>query len=517
MSFKLLIVDDEPIIREGLKSTVPWANYDMEVVGVAEDGEAALDWLKNNGTVDLVLTDVRMPVMDGLQLANQIATQYPKMKIVMISGYDEFKYAQQAIQIGVRDYLLKPVDIDELMEVTQKVKDEMEEERQTFTNHRQLNISQAMYQQLFDGISIHSDTLRDLQSLSMYPFITMVQEYAKETGHLSEYLLDKWQVGWKRQIKDAFSKEGYMAYSVFLSENVLLTCVEATEAETTPSFIEEVVASVELPLNMVIYPTSILLGDLHEVYPDLLQGIERIAIEEQPVYSAYSPHSERDLGTWKQEWEETFVELIFTADYNTVKSQMQELFTQLHKEKIPLSNVKELFQSIIHSIVVTLGSSFNEDESIFYRKEINVHVWNSLSLLQKKFEEDVEKVLSFIQQKENKMWMIERAEHYIQSYYASDIKAHEVADVVNVSPNYFSTLFKQKTGKSFNEYLNELRVEKAKTLLEETPLKINEIAEMVGFHEYKYFVDVFKRFVHLTPTKYRAWMSSKEKVQEKER
>jgi two-component system, response regulator YesN len=100
-------------------------------------------------------------------------------------------------------------------------------------------------------------------------------------------------------------------------------------------------------------------------------------------------------------------------------------------------------------------------------------------------------------------WLIERAEQYIRSYYTSPIKAHEVADVINISPNYFSSLFKLKTGKSFNDYINTLRVEAAKQLLEETPFNVNEIAEKVGYREYKYFVDVFKKFTGYTPTKYR--------------
>jgi two-component system response regulator YesN len=113
-----------------------------------------------------------------------------------------------------------------------------------------------------------------------------------------------------------------------------------------------------------------------------------------------------------------------------------------------------------------------------------------------------------VKQTNSKDLLMERAEKYIQQYYQEQIKAHEVADFINITPNYFSTLFKQKTGKSFNEYVNQLRVEAAKRLLEETPFNINEIAEKVGYSEYKYFVDVFKKMTGYTPSHYRNLTSS---------
>ncbi|UFU00785.1 response regulator [Radiobacillus kanasensis] len=515
MSFKLLIVDDEPIIREGLKSTIPWDSYGMEVVDVVEDGEAALEWMENHNAIDLVLTDVRMPNMDGLQLATHLTSRFPNVKIVMISGYDEFKYAQQAIQLGVEDYLLKPVDVDELVQVVEKVAKEMEVEREKSAKHQQLNISHAMYHQVFDHTSILPDNLKAFQSLCIYPFLTMVKEYVRVTEQFSDQKVDRWQQEWMKQIHKQFLQHEWSVFSIFTTENVLLSCVVDPEQNLQPSKIIDIVKETNMPFDIVLNSTQIPLGKLHQVYPKLVRNIERIAVEEQVVTATekilqVSPDLE-----WLKEQEDTFNEFIFQSNSKGLEEQTEKVFQHFLAEQYTLQQAKHVLETIIQHVVSRFDPLFDRDilvNDFTFTREVNVHVYNSFRLLEEVFIQDLMKVVHLLQRKDNKLWMIERAEHYIHSYYASDIKAHEVADVIHLSPNYFSSLFKQKTGKNFNEYLNELRVEKAKVLLEETPLKINEIADTVGFHEYKYFVDVFKRFVQMTPTKYRSWMSSKKKV-----
>ncbi|WP_199868547.1 helix-turn-helix domain-containing protein, partial [Virgibacillus senegalensis] len=138
---------------------------------------------------------------------------------------------------------------------------------------------------------------------------------------------------------------------------------------------------------------------------------------------------------------------------------------------------------------------------------LDFQCYNTYQAIQFLFENDIRNLMNKCQltHVENNNWLMERAETYIKNYYTTDIKAQEVADVINISPNYFSSLFKQRTGRNFNEYVNVLRVEQAKTLLADTPFKVREVAEQVGYHEYKYFVEVFKKFVGMTPTEYRKW------------
>lgn len=394
MPFKMLIVDDEPIICRGLQQTIPWDEYMVEVVDLAYDGAEAIQKIQEHGDIDLVLTDVRMPNVDGLRLAAFLAENYPDIRMIIISGYDDFKYAQQAIQLGVKDYLLKPVEVDELLQVITKITSTLQEERKAAQQIYQMNLQNAIFHQVLDLPDTAPNHSGLFANVRIYPFVTMLKEYKNKTKDLSEEELQNVAVDWENQVEKWLNSQGFSCVSVFPSKNVLLTCVTNHLSDFTPrnlNFQE---------LNGVVNDTDITIGQLNEVYLRLYEDTRYIPFSEDGV--VVSPVSE--------------------------------------------------------------------------------------SLANKSKAND---------------WLMDRAEQYIKTYYASPIKAHEVADVINISPNYFSSLFKQKTGKSFNEYINTLRVDAAKQLLEETPFNVNEIAEKVGYREYKYFVDVFKKFTGYTPTKYR--------------
>jgi two-component system, response regulator YesN len=399
MPFKMLIVDDEPIICRGLQQTIPWDEYMVEVVDLAYDGAVAIQKIQEHGDIDLVLTDVRMPNVDGLRLAAFLAENYPDIRLIIISGYDDFKYAQQAIQLGVKDYLLKPVEVDELLRVITKITSTLQEEQESAQQIYQMNLQNAIFHQVLDlpdTTPNHSGLFADVR---IYPFVTMLKEYKNKTKDLSEEELQNLAVDWENQVEKLLNSQGFSCVSVFTSKNVLLTCVTNHLSDFTPRNLDF------QELNCVVNDTDITIGQLNEVYLRLYED------------TRYIPFSE-------------------------------------------------------DGVVVSPVS-----ESLANRSKAND-------------------------------WLMDRAEQYIKTYYASPIKAHEVADVINISPNYFSSLFKQKTGKSFNEYINTLRVDAAKQLLEETPFNVNEIAEKVGYREYKYFVDVFKKFTGYTPTKYRNVMAN---------
>lgn len=394
MSFKMLIVDDEPIICRGLQQTIPWDEYMVEVVGLAYNGAEAIQKLKDHHDIDLVLTDVRMPNVDGLKLAAFIHENYPDIRTIIISGYDDFKYAQQAIQLGVKDYLLKPVDVDELLRVITKITSTLQEERKAAHHTYQTNLKNTILHQVLDVPETIPNFTGLFTNVRIYPFVTMLKEYNNKTKDLSEEILHGLKTDWENLVENSLMSQGYESVSVFTSKNVLLTCVTNYQPALTPE-------NLSFPeLYCVFNDTEITIGQLYEVYQRLYEDTRYLPYSKQGFI--VSPVSE-------------------SSDYNPKGSD----------------------------------------------------------------------------------WLIERAEQYIRSYYASPIKAHEVADVINISPNYFSSLFKQKTGKSFNDYINTMRVEEAKQLLEETPFNVNEIAEKVGYREYKYFVDVFKKFTGYTPTKYR--------------
>ncbi|MCC3356872.1 response regulator transcription factor [Bacillus sp. REN16] len=382
MTYKMLIVDDEPIISRGLQQTIPWETINVEVVDTAHDGEDAIQKITQYENIDIVITDVRMPKMDGLQLATYLHEHFRHIRTIIISGYNEFAYAQKAIRVGVKDYLLKPVDIDELIGKVEQFTHEINLEQRRKKEQFESGLQNAIIQQLSDLQEDHSAQLERYGHLPIFPFISMQPHYIKKIANLSPEEIDSFKNEWKSTIELGLQVDGYNSFSFFTEENILLTC---------------------------IYGEAHLSIEIHNDKFDL-----------QFV------------------WNDT---------------------------SIPIRELKQVYEKLVNQSKDLLLKGLDKQDLL-----------------------------------------IDQAQNYIREYYRTDIKVHEVADVINITPNYFSSLFKQKTGVNFNEYVNQLRVEEAKLLLAETPFKVNEISEQVGFHEYKYFVAVFKKITGMTPTDYRKFV-----------
>lgn len=509
MTYKLLIVDDEPIICRGLQMTVPWSDYQVEVAAIAFDGQDAIQKLKEHGDIDFVLTDVTMPNMDGIELASFIAKNYPKIRTVIISGYDEFKYAQQAIQLGVRDYLLKPVEVNELLDVIQKITAEIQEQRKELQQYWQLNIKNAIFHQVFEAAGPVAKELELVAGVRIYPLLTMIREYRQAVAQSSEDI-QAFNTNWENSISDKLRQNGLESVSLFTDKNCLLSCLVDYPGQLQP---EEIFSIFEdSSLLFVFHDTDILLKDLSAVYPTLVKDSKYLPFYEQGFVT--SPVKQTFTKAWRDEIGAELISTIFKCQWSKVRTGIQRLFSYLENERFFLDEAAQVCSQILEKAVGHYAALFRREPDqteLYFKKFVDVSLSNSYRLLREMFEHDIEHILSQLDVKnaDSKDWLIERAETYIKQYFQKPIKAQEVADVIHISPNYFSTLFKHKTGKSFNEYVNHLRVEAAKELLEETLLNVNEIAEKVGYREYKYFVDVFKKQTGYTPTNYRKLASSK--------
>lgn len=521
MTFKLLIVDDEPIIRRGLKSTIPWEENDVEVIDTAFDGADAIRKIKDHKDLDIVVTDVRMPNVDGLQLSRFLSTHYPQIKIIIISGYDEFKYAQQAMQLGVQDYLLKPVDIDKLLMVVSKVTNEILEQRMELEQVHQTNLKNEIYHQIFDYSVNRSSNLEPFQDFKVYPFISMLGNYAHIAKNKSGNELKKVKFIWKNTIEKCLKSQGLATVSTFTSENILLSCIsnihdQDLSSEKVLSILNESACDLAFSFHFVLYETEIKLGKLNPTYTYLRRNIQYLPIEKGNIICPIKETIKKSSQSCPRELENELLTAVFQSKEEKIEAMVSDLFNYFENHHFFLEDVAQCCSNIVKKIVDRYENLFSEevmDRKLHFNEKVDVDLFNSYCLLKELLLEDLDQVIKLLGKKESdgKYWLIEKAKDYIRSYYNSDIKAHEVADVINISPNYFSSIFKQRTGKNFNEYVNEIRVNNAKDLLEETPFKVHEIAEQVGYHEYKYFVEVFKRFSSMTPTQYRKLVLNRSK------
>ncbi|MFS0752605.1 response regulator [Oceanobacillus sp. 1P07AA] len=510
-SYRILIVDDEPIIRLGLQQTIPWGKYQIEKVETACDGLDAIRKIEELGGIDLVLSDVRMPNMDGLQLASYLHKNQPQTKTMLISGYDEFAYAKKAIQSGVKDYLLKPVDINELESKVNSLIYELEAEQNVKNEIRQKEIKNIIYQQIYH-FPQETVNLNRYPDNRIYPFISSVKEYEKQTGKLSEQDLACFNQQWKGTIEQTTEKLGFDAVSIFVHRNQLLTClIEPIDSEINPIQVAEIITHTHS--NSFIWSDSVIkVMDLKDKYNQLKTVYDYLPLtrERDVIFSNYQM-DRPDSQIYPFEVEKELIDTLFhrkPIQHNQVENWISALFDHFRSHSFLLQEVQDacshMLSGIIKEYEVLLGEISVKLDCHFF-KELDLILFNSYSSLQHLFEQDVELIMKKLayHKVEKADWLISQAEGYIKEYFRTTIKVQEVADVVNVSSNYFSTLFKQKTGENFNEYVNKLRVDEAKSLLINTPFKVSEISKQVGFQEYKYFVSVFKKFSGLTPTNYR--------------
>jgi two-component system, response regulator YesN len=518
MSIKILIVDDEPIICQGLRLTIPWETYGFEVVGEAFDGKQALEYLFHH-PIDIVLTDVRMPEMDGIQLAKAIYEQTPQTRVIVISGYEEFEYARESFRWGVKDYLLKPVDIDELLTILQKLKVDIALERESDQKQHHDQI-----QQYFTQLILSQQPVNDVV-LEEHTFCVIgseLENYATLIERYSQSELEQIRLQWKNMFSSLFSNSHHKSLSFFTHPNLLLTfCYTEQDAYTLENDIEFLLKKVKEDWNGIA-PLTFGISNVFQdfttakiAYEQVLEGLEhKETLKNLPIVNIKLEKQQRKSSTKINEL--ILVEALFRQDMNELKIHVDQLFESLSSKQYHFSAIVEvcceLYMTIERRLREVLSESALIDSNFHLSKPIDLHTYNSNEWLKRLFLEDLEKCLTLISNENmgKKSWVVEKAKDYILSHFHRDLKASEVANEIHITPNYFSMIFKKEFGQSFNEYLNELRIEKAKRLLTETSDRIFEIAEEVGYKEYKYFVQVFRKKTCMSPTEYREYKATKE-------
>ncbi|TDQ37737.1 AraC family two component transcriptional regulator [Aureibacillus halotolerans] len=504
MKASLMIVEDEPVILRGLKETIPWENYGVNLTASAKNGKVAIDMLLNDPSIDIVLTDVRMPQMDGLELAEYIARHFPKIHVVILSGYDEFSYAKKAISLGVEEYLLKPINLNELEQTMSRLSEKIGQGHSEQLKRQHLTLENRMYHQLFE-VTTGEDGEHDAASMYVFPMVSMVKNYKEED-------FTKWtREEWKTKAEGCFKEQGYWTTSMFMGENQLLTCAAVVDTNDIP-LLRALQRDSSYRLQFVVSAKSVPLHQLSTVWDELVQTAKGLPLsKESIVYSTASPEVIKTPPPFVSE--QKLKEAISENDRETMTHLVQLWIIEMEREGVFLEDVLKEGMQLLDMVMgrFTQNGVVYQSLPVQHLKDVDVTLYNSYSLVKGVLLQDLYDIADWLDasRSDNKSWLVEQAMNYIHQHYMTDIKALEVAKEVHISPNYFSSLFKEKTGKNFNEFVNELRIAKARELLQGTHMKVHEVAETVGFQEYKYFSEVFKRFSQMTPSVYRKLLVTK--------
>ncbi|WP_248927279.1 response regulator [Paenibacillus hamazuiensis] len=518
MTIKMLIVDDEPIICRGLRETIPWDTVGVTVTGEASDGAEALELIARE-PVDLVLTDIHMDGMDGLALSRELRSKYPHIRIIILSGYDDFEYARQAIRIGVEDFLLKPVDIDELMAMVRRIGEELAQEAEGRKRHIRDGWLHWLNRLLQSGGSFPEGEDRPAvpEGATGFRFaVSQLENYGLWAGRLADEERKSLRRNWEHALHDALGGEGLDAYSLFWHPNVLVTlCIEFRAADIDG--LRAALSGITVPqaeesrLLIGISPVFHGFSEAYARFEEAMAAVQLIpTLKERTVLigEAAAVRRKNRGASIAAELETRMLGLLFgdsEAELDMAAAELMETAREkgIHPADIALA-VKEL-KIAVRRRLRSGSAALSEEIEALLAVDIDLFAHNSYRSLESLLRGELKSLFNLIRSSAHgkNHWMIDRVKKYIESRYSSDVKASEVAAWLQITPNYFSIVFNQYFGKGFAEYLNEVRIEHAKAMLSATHDRVFEIAEKVGYNDYKYFCSIFKSYTGLTPTQYR--------------
>ncbi|WP_441911231.1 response regulator transcription factor [Paenibacillus sp. MCAF9] len=533
---RALIVDDEFEIREGLRNRFPWETFGIDEVLLADDGDTAL-MLALDMRPDLIVTDIKMNRMSGLEFLRSLtAVENYKPEAIVVSGYDDFELVKQAIQIGVMDYILKPINLDELTQIVRKTMDHIHRKRMDHHNEQQL-INQVRFaipkmreELLREMIEQDYDPYREarrrhrLQTLNLEwianQHMTLVVVEADdlkaiENRHTKEKDLILFGIG--NVVNQTLEEDYPHPFALCMDSSnrwiVIFSCSRPEHAELSRGLaqlcLQRINDFVKVKASAGMRTTPCTFENLHEMYAEAINVLEQKAVyggnrlfTEQGLFyegdgsdlSLSEPEEVLDLVKYGTDEEITaamdrFVEMVQAWRLNQLRDIQQKIFEWLF----------EVFRRAAAAGVPSknLGSNPIAVWELLEQYDTlqSLRVQTELFLLA--IAADFRKLSNTPSQ------IVYEAEKILHRDYAESLTLQSVAMAVHVTPVWLSKLFKKEKRKTFLEYLTEIRIEKAKEMLGDIKYKVYQISFQVGYKDPVHFSKLFKKQVGCTPKEYR--------------
>lgn len=511
--YKAIIVDDEEMIRKGIKNVIQWASLGIDEVHIASSAKEAFEKMQNI-KFNIMITDICMPEMDGLTLVKEVNEINPELKIIVLTGFDNFEYAQKYCKMNVNDFLLKPVDEEELTSVIKKIVKDLDSERDKIEKHRkivrvegteqQLKLDQLMQNIIYD---INSE-----EAINSIKKEYKLDNYNKFKVVILKHILDD-NLSWKNHYKLLNLSVKKACIEVVDCDNkgitfedrdrniiILLFATNNDKFEENIKFLIQYLKD-EYNINQrVIWGSSV--DDISKANISYNDGIMLINKAQSNVNNVNSLESEQEIKKYNE-------------SLYYLKKSISENINKLDN----LINIYDRFSKLIESynlsiylirkscfdIATTVYFSYiNEFDNMNNDKinslAISIHGTDKESTI--KITRDFIIQLYGIDDKENKDIII-KAKKYIKNNLDKSISVYSIAEMLYVNPTYFSRLFKNSTGEGCNNYIIRKKIEKAKYLFKTTSMKTGKVAEIVGYKDSNYFSLTFKKQTGFTPKEFR--------------
>ncbi len=504
---KFIIADDEPIVREGLKTIIDWSEMGFTLCDEASDGNEALEKIMEKNP-DLVILDIKMPELSGIKVAEIVRQKGYRGKIIILSGFSDFAYAQAAIRQGVESYLVKPIDEEELIDTLLNVRKKIEKENFTkFYYSKKLHTRDMLLKHLLTDPMPNIDHDFNGYELTFHesPYQLVMLDYS----HCRNIDIRSYYDYWREMCSD------YPAEYIMIENTIVLLIQGMTSIQNFTvninSWLNKASQEGFFPPFVIISDTFRKVSCFHENYKKLKSiSVRRFFYYEdnKPIYLDTLTSNEAFVFAEKLNPIE-FIESIYMAimdkNISLIGMTAKKLYYVLQSRDFTVEQIYQILINCILQLQALLKETYIKEFLEFNEKELINQIcscstlYEIISLLENQFT-----LFCNYVKKSSEVKIIEKILNYIDIHYNEDLKLEKIADLFGYNPAYLGRLLYCRIGTNFNLYIERKRLDKAKDMLVHTDIKIPDICNLIGYQNVEYFYRKFKKYTNHTPGNYRA-------------
>ena len=534
---KILIADDEIRIRNGIVNHCDWKSLGITEILVAENGIEAYDIVCAERP-QLILTDIKMPYMSGLELCKKVSETHPKCKIILLSGYDAFQYAKEALTLGVVDYLLKPATAEAIVETVrcaiEKIREDEKERFRIKQLEQQLDSNRVLLKEHYLNILVNSgfydEKILDanLEFLGInfkyskfFVFVISLDDFSESEQWRGLREVELIKCGIRNIVSELTETRGYISEIFATSSGDIAVVINGewdmvNQAEVSVDLADECRRCIEEYMQV-----TITIGVGCEASDITLLPVSCVGAEEAVRYKTVAGKNcvihfndiklkQSEPFVYPKHLEDKITDAVLNADRETLERSVKQYFSSLSNYSDLSTTKPEYIKNCCIKLIFILLQRFAQKG--FFDEELNIDSF--LASLKKSetiqefytvLNNQIQSFLNMVDDvlQNNQKNIIFEAKAFAEKNLSSDLTVKTVSKSVYLSPNYFASLFKKATGVNFTDYVANIRIEKAKELLKNQNIKMYEIAQLVGFSDSRYFSQFFRRYTDCTPSEYR--------------
>lgn len=516
---RVLLVDDEQFIRQGLRQLVDWEKYGCQIMAEAENGMDAIRILEEMD-IDLVFVDIRMPGMTGIELISYVqSNMHRQVRFVILTGYAEFEYARKALQMKVIDYMLKPVQEEQLVGILKKVNLDYQRQQQEQQEKYEFHISQVLIGKFSEENLVQVKrylTDEGLERYVSFEFDKNSREFAalERDGRMEQ---QKNLVQYLRGLTEGFiyhiipmveTEEEFFGAGLLLV-HAMYEKEYSSEEEYLEYLQKRVVQHFSCPIQIYAGQKAESLEQLSQSFFSIrvARCLHGLAQEESQVrnYEDFR-HRKSSMGIREADVDR-LLEAVKNNQVSEIEKSAEQIFTQIRSSDMNMEMVNASIYHILYRLMVMVQEFDDETNQQEILEYIGKESFNKLVLAGSTeeitgFFSDYAGYLAQVRTQESRK-ILDKVDAYVHENYMEKMSLKSLGELFYVNNVYLGQLYKKKYGIAFRDYLNNLRMEKARELLLGTNLRIYAIAEKVGFGKAEYFINKFVQLYQMTPNQYR--------------